>query len=550
MVVAVSARTASIRVVVVWPVVSITWRPTWTSIIRDTLARSVCATSMCAKIRSPTTAQRLTLKNCGRLWTKTCVCDWRKRTRVVRRSSIAPNKDTSRCWAKVVCQTSLLSSRLDSFRDTLNAKSKRSEVPASWPLNLIQSFTIHPLQLHKTTHNTSSSFISFCCTHVCLLVHFFLSFFVCKLSKKEEVNPPDCAISTINAAFKSDVNRFSFCFSFSMFFNHFNAHFHCNSLNQLVHTVDLTWPLLTEVFTYQWSACLTRCAHFTRFVWNIGCLMGLTSFSLSQLPILISRGTTSPALFYSIWIIRLTRSQLFHFSFFSSFSFRFNQSIAHHCILMITLNAIQHLVNFPKIFKNSFNVVHDFVCILYYFNFNQLKLSYNLKSFTCFITNFLVFFIVPDIVRLINLYSFIMKFKVNQPRASCLSIDSTVSQLRPSVSSISLDVELSWRRLQLSRSKLKQSAKTSALFAGFAMVAMVEVSFNNDPENPVPPPLLVLFGVCTTSLVSVHILSLIISTCILPSVESIALLECKEAVHDSPHERLKFFVDLSWTLSR
>lgn len=133
--------------------------------------------------------------------------------------------------------------------------------------------------------------------------------------------------------------------------------------------------------------------------------------------------------------------------------------------------------------------------------------------------------------------------------------------------------QLNWRRLQLSRTKLKQTSKTSALFAGFGMVniiiiykemkiilmhlkivifkvVLVELQLNNVPENPIPPNLLIVFGICTILLVSIHILALMIATCILPSVESIALLENYETASDSPHERLRFFIELAWSFSR
>jgi len=115
----------------------------------------------------------------------------------------------------------------------------------------------------------------------------------------------------------------------------------------------------------------------------------------------------------------------------------------------------------------------------------------------------------------------------------------------------SIDFEEKLINLQLNKSKLKASARTSALLAGFAMVAMVEISFddyddeasalntynqsetnynrftgsataNHNTVTIIPEFLIILFSVCTTLLVSVNILALMISTCLLPFIESIS----------------------------
>lgn len=101
-------------------------------------------------------------------------------------------------------------------------------------------------------------------------------------------------------------------------------------------------------------------------------------------------------------------------------------------------------------------------------------------------------------------------------------------------------------------------------------VAMVEVQL--DASTQVPKGMMIAFAVCTTLLVrfwdfwvnpnfnflfyffskfqvAVHMLALMISTCILPNIETVCNLHSISLVNESPHERLHWYIEIAWAFS-
>uniref|UniRef100_A0A5K3EYM6 Calcium release-activated calcium channel protein 1 n=1 Tax=Mesocestoides corti TaxID=53468 RepID=A0A5K3EYM6_MESCO len=108
----------------------------------------------------------------------------------------------------------------------------------------------------------------------------------------------------------------------------------------------------------------------------------------------------------------------------------------------------------------------------------------------------------------------------------------------------------SLRKLHLSRAKLKASSRASALLSGFAMMAMIELTIENDEDNRVPEALLVVFTAFASLLVVVHITALMISTCILPQLECyISMCENSDGGVDSPYEKVRGYIEMAWIFS-
>lgn len=74
---------------------------------------------------------------------------------------------------------------------------------------------------------------------------------------------------------------------------------------------------------------------------------------------------------------------------------------------------------------------------------------------------------------------------------------------------------------------------------------MVEIQIEPD----VPNWLLIVFSINTTLLVSIHLLAVMISTCILPNIEAVSNVHNVNSVHESPHERMQVFIQMAWAFS-
>ena len=74
---------------------------------------------------------------------------------------------------------------------------------------------------------------------------------------------------------------------------------------------------------------------------------------------------------------------------------------------------------------------------------------------------------------------------------------------------------------------------------------MVEAEIGKD----IDVALLIAFSVCTTLVVAVHLLALMISTCILPNIEAVSNVHNVTAVMESPHDKMHLYIEMSWIFS-
>jgi len=116
------------------------------------------------------------------------------------------------------------------------------------------------------------------------------------------------------------------------------------------------------------------------------------------------------------------------------------------------------------------------------------------------------------------------------------------------------------RMTLLARAKLKEVSRISALLAGFAMVAMVEVDINTQAGMSssgkdcqtagtclVPNYILILFAIVTTVLIAVYLFALMVATCILPNLQTIKANPSMEFL--PPYERFQHYITIAWAFS-
>ena len=108
-----------------------------------------------------------------------------------------------------------------------------------------------------------------------------------------------------------------------------------------------------------------------------------------------------------------------------------------------------------------------------------------------------------------------------------------------------------WRQLQFARAKLKTAVNNGGFFAGFGIVAIVELQIRDNKTNPIPTPLLIFYGIITVSFICIHLTSLMMASCLLPYVDMIAESEMDDinTIRDSPHVRFHRSIVIGWWMS-
>ena len=70
-----------------------------------------------------------------------------------------------------------------------------------------------------------------------------------------------------------------------------------------------------------------------------------------------------------------------------------------------------------------------------------------------------------------------------------------------------------------------------------------------DLDPNIPGGLLVAFSIITTLVVTIHLMALMISTCILPNLEAVSNVHNVTAVLESPHDKMHKYIEMSWIFS-
>ncbi|CAF0761069.1 unnamed protein product [Adineta steineri] len=101
------------------------------------------------------------------------------------------------------------------------------------------------------------------------------------------------------------------------------------------------------------------------------------------------------------------------------------------------------------------------------------------------------------------------------------------------------------------KSKLESASETSAVLSGFAIVALVEFSIDSYPDIPSRDGVLTAYAILSCLLVSVHLLALLMSICILPEIKNVLNQKNTWIKHknEEPLSEIGIYIEIAWLLS-